>query len=82
MSTISTAITCSNEECGADIDIDGEVIIGIQRHPYGSTTAVEDISEVDGIEPTCCPECRHDIDEDAAAEALMETARELLAERY
>jgi hypothetical protein len=70
-SRVSTPIVCRNEQCEADIDVEGYVTIDFQHLPYGSTTVTEDISEVDLI-TTVCPDCGTAIDEEEAIEALFE----------
>jgi hypothetical protein len=67
-------VTCPNEACEADIDVEGDVAFGHDDHPYGSTTAREYHTEVEVYGPLNCPECGAALDEEEIADEMIEAA--------
>ena len=60
--------------CDEEIDVAGEVTFGHDDHPYGSTTARENWTEVEVYGPFQCPDCGELLDEEGLADALIEAA--------
>jgi hypothetical protein len=75
------SITCPNEECEAEIeDIEAEVTDASTRHPYGSTTALEKLVEIEMVDSEIkCAECGYVLtgkEYDEVEDRLIETAQE------
>ena len=77
-------VTANCPACDAEIeDIEGEVFFCRQGHPYGSTTAYEQVDEVDVPGEIVCPECGYTFngaEYDRVREHLHEHALELAAD--
>lgn len=72
-----TTVITNCPECDAEVEIEGNVIFETQWHPYGSTTAAEELVFVE-IESNRCPECGMEpaLEEGAASDWLAETAQQ------
>lgn len=75
MTSITISLICQNEECEADIDVEGNVTIESQRHSFWGQPVSEDISEVEILTHEC-DLCGTAIDETEADEKLYEAALE------
>ena len=78
MSSVSDIIPCPNEdldeECPGDIEVTGTASFSTEHHPYGSTTASEELVEVevDPIEP--CAICGFQLSTGDVEHELLEKA--------
>lgn len=80
MSTVSMTTNCP--ECDAEKEVEADVEFTSQYHPYGSTTAREDLVEVEVITDDLCAECGYELTAkqmDVIRDVLVEVAQN---ERY
>ena len=73
MSFVTASIICSNDQCEADVDVEGYVTIESQRHSFWGQSVSEDCSDVE-ILTKKCEECGTEVDEETASEKLFEEA--------